>query len=292
MSDRRFKYLRPEDVRALTALKFAPKALAEGVLAGRHRSRARGASIEFRDYRQFVQGDDPALIDWRVYGRTDRHYLRTYEQETNLECHIFLDASASMGFRSAAGHSKLDYASFFCAALAYLVIRNNDRVSLQIFDDQIRFHAPPGSTRRHLYNLLHALESNAPGGRTQLSEALQRSHPLLKRRGTLVVLSDFLDDPRAIFTAFNPYLHRGFRIHLFHVLDPHEIDLDHRGLRTFHDLETGRRLVVHTEKLRASYASAMRQHVSGLCDFARRRGIDYTLAPTNTPYLALFDRLT
>ncbi len=290
MNPKRFKYLRPEDVRALTALEFVPRALAEGVLAGRHRSPARGASIEFRDYRQFVPGDDPALVDWRVYARTDRRYLRTYEQETNIECHIFLDSSASMGF--GAGVSKLDYASFFCAALAYLVTRGNDRVSLQIFDERIRFHAPPGSTRRHLHNLLHALETNAPGGRTRLAEALQRSHPLLKRRGTLVVLSDFLDDPAAIFRALSPYLHRGFHIHLFHILHPDELDLARRGLLTFRDLETGGRLIAHTEEIRAAYADAMRAHVAGLRSFATRRGIDYVLATTTSPHLALFDRLT
>jgi len=290
MNPKRFKYLRPEDVRALTALEFVPRALAEGVLAGRHRYPARGASIEFRDYRQFVPGDDPALVDWRVYARTDRRYLRTYEQETNIECNIFLDSSASMGF--GAGVSKLDYASFFCAALAYLVTRGNDRVSLQIFDERIRFHAPPGSTRRHLHNLLHALETNAPGGRTRLAEALQRSHPLLKRRGTLVVLSDFLDDPAAIFRALSPYLHRGFHIHLFHILHPDELDLARRGLLTFRDLETGGRLIAHTEEIRAAYADAMRAHVAGLRSFATRRGIDYVLATTTSPHLALFDRLT
>ena len=290
MLAKRFKYLRPEDVRALRALEFVPKSLADGVFAGRHRSPARGVSIEFRDYRQFVPGDDPALIDWRVYARADRRYLRTYEQETNLECHVFLDSSASMGFGGET--TKLDYASFFCAALAYLVTRGNDRVSLQIFDERIRFHAPPGSTRRHLHNLLHALETNAPGGQTRLAEALQRSHPLLKRRGTLIILSDFLDDPEAIFRALNPYLHRGFRIHLFHILHPDEIELARRGLLTFRDLETGGRLVAHTEELRTAYADAMRLHVAGLRSFATRRGIDYTMTSTASPHLALFDRLT
>lgn len=290
MISRRFKYLRPEDVRALTALEFVPRALAEGVLAGRHRSAARGASIEFRDYRQFVPGDDPALVDWRVFARTDRHYLRTYEQETNMECHLFLDSSASMGYGDSP--SKLDYASFFCAALAWLVTRGNDRVSLQIFDDRIRFHAPPGSTRRHLHNLLHALDANTPGGQTRLAEALHRSHPLLKRRGTLVVLSDFLDDPDAIFRALNPYLHRGFRIHLFHILHPDELDLPRRGLLTFRDMETHGRLIAHTEEIRTAYSDAMRAHIAALRRFATRRGIDYVMTSTAAPHLALFDRLT
>jgi uncharacterized protein (DUF58 family) len=173
----RFKYLRPEDIRKLASYEFAPRALVEGYLAGRHRSHARGSSIEFRDYRPFVPGDDPALIDWRVFARTDRHYLRTFEQETNMECHVFLDSSASMGY--GAPLTKLDYASFFAAALCYLAIHNTDRVSLQLFDDHVRQFFPPGGTTRHLQNLLVALERNTPGNRTSVAEALRRSFPLL-----------------------------------------------------------------------------------------------------------------
>lgn len=285
-----FKYLRPEDIRKLATFEFAPQALVEGYLAGRHRSRSRGSSIEFRDYRQYVPGDDPAMIDWRVFARTDRHYLRTYEQETNMECHVFLDSSASMGF--GAGISKLDYASFFAAALACLVVMTNDRVSLQIFDDGIRHFYPPGSTRGHLRNLLHALEANVPGNETSLAEALRRSYPLLKRRGTLVVISDFLDDPAEIFAALSSYLHRGFRIHLFHVIDPEELALKRRGLVTFRDMESGERIVAHTERIREAYQQAMHAHVANLRRLATRRGVDYGVARTDTHYFQLFDRLT
>ena len=126
------RYLRPEDIRKLQTFEFAPKAMVEGYLAGMHRSRQRGSSIEFHEYRQYVPGDDPAAVDWRVYARTDRHYLRTYNLETSMECHIFLDSSASMGFGAAP--AKLEYASFFAAALCYLVLINHDRVSLLLFD--------------------------------------------------------------------------------------------------------------------------------------------------------------
>lgn len=285
----RFKYLRPEDIRKLAGYEFAPKALVEGYLSGRHRSRARGSSIEFRDYRQYVPGDDPALIDWRVFARTDRHYLRTYEQETNMECHVFLDSSASMGF--GASVTKLEYASFFAAALCYLVVKNTDRVSLQIFDDKIRHFHPPGSTARHLHNLMHALETNYPGNRTSVGEALRRSYPLLKRKGTLVVISDFLDDPAAIFSGLSPYLHRGFRVHLFQVLAPEELELDRRGLVTFQDMETRQRVVAHVDSLRRPYRQAMGAHIGALRELAMRRGVDFMLARTDMHYFRLFDRL-
>lgn len=283
------KYLKPEDIRGLASFEFAPKALVEGYFAGRHRSVTRGSSTDFRDFRPYVPGDDLALVDWRAHARTDRLYLRTYDQETTLECHIFLDSSASMGFGEPI--SKLDYASFFVAALSYLVVRSKDRVSLQLFDEGIRSFFPPGSTDRHLNNLLNALESNKPGKRTALSEALKRSFPLLKQKGTLVVVSDFFDDPAAIFTALGPYMHRGFRIHLLHVLTPAEVELNNGGLLTFTDLETSERVVAHTESLRGAYREAMQNHIRALRELSTRRGIDYMMVPTDTHYFTLFDHL-
>lgn len=286
---RRFKYLRPEDIRRLAGMRFAPEAMVEGLLAGRHRSPMAGSSIEFRDYRQYVPGDDRALVDWRVYARTDRYYLRTYEQETNLECHVFLDSSASMGF--GAPQSKLEYASYFVATLCYLVIRNTDRVSLVLFDEGMRaFHAA-GSTSTHLGNLMQALEENRPGSRTRLADALQRAYPLLKRRGSLVIVSDFMDDPAAIFGALSPFLHRGFRIHLFHILDPLELELPDRGLATFVDMESGQRVATHTDRIRSAYRDAMQGHVAGLRELAARRNVGYRLATTDAHYFSLFDPL-
>jgi uncharacterized protein (DUF58 family) len=284
-----FKYLRPEDVQRLASYEFAPKILVEGYLSGRHRSSARGTSTEFRDYRQYAEGDDPKLVDWKVFARTDRHYLRTFAHETNLDCHLFLDSSASMGF--GAPLSKLDYGSFFTAALCHLVLRSADRVSLQLFDDKIRHFAPPGSTRGHLNNLMQLLEHNRPGGRTRLSVALRRAYPLLRHRGALVVVSDFFDDVGEIFAALSPYLHRGFNIHLFHVLAPEELALPDKGLQAFECLETGQRVVAHTDLLRREYPLAIQAHIRAIRELAARRRINYTQARTDTPFFELFDRL-
>ncbi len=289
MTDQRFQYLRPEDIRRLAGFEFAPKAVVDGYYAGHHVSRARGSSVEFRDYRQYVPGDDLALVDWRVYGRTDRYYLRTYDHETSMDCHLFLDSSASMGFGKAP--SKLEYASFFTACLAYLVTRGGDRVSLQIFDKKIRTFLPPGSTRSHLNGILNLLERNQPGERTSLAESLRSSFPLLKRRGILIVVSDFFDDPASIFTALGPYLHRGFKVYLFHVLTPGELELDDKGLVAFQDLETGQRVTAHTDDVRAGYREAMGRHIDALRDLATRRSVDYTVARTDTHFYRLFERL-
>ena len=284
----RYKYLRPEDIHRLAGFAFAPKAVVEGYYAGRHVSRARGSSVEFRDYRQYVPGDDLALVDWRVFGRTDRFYLRTYDHETSLDCHLFLDSSASMGFGRQP--SKLEYASFFTACLAYLVIRGGDRVSLQLFDRRIRTFVPPGGTHRHLNELLNLLERNAPGEATSLAASLRTAFPLLKRRGILVVVSDFFDDPAAIFEAFAPYLHRGFKIYLFHVLTPAELDLPEQGLVAYRDLESGQRVTAHAADVRDGYRQALDRHIRALRDWATRRSIDYTVARTDTHFHRLFER--
>lgn len=287
------KYLRPEDIRRLKNYEFGAKAMVEGYLSGRHRSKQRGSSIEFHEFRQYVPGDDPAQVDWRVFARNDKLFLRTFEQETNLECHILLDCSASMAFPEKDGGrlDKLEYASFFAACLAWLVVSKNDRVSLTLFDQGIRRFVPPGSTRRHLNELLTTLETNSAGSGTSITDTLHRAHPLLKRRGTLVVLSDFFCDPAALFAALNPYLHRGFRVHLFHILDPAELDIGERGLARFEDMETGDKLVVHPQTLRHAWNDHLQQHIRSLRSLASSRRADYALAPTTGSYFSLFDRL-
>ena len=286
------RFLDPADIRRLKNYEFGAKAMVEGYLSGRHRYHQRGSSIEFHEFRQYVQGDDLARVDWRVFGRTDKMFLRTFEQETNLECHIFLDCSASMGFSGNPDRlTKLEYASFFSAALAWWVISKNDRVSLTLFDNGIRRFLPPGSTRKHLNDLLNTLETNQPGSGTSITEALSRAQPLLRRKGTLVVLSDFFCDPATLFRSLNPYIHRGFRIHLFHILDPAEIQLDDRGLSRFVDMESDDQLTIHPHTMRDAWNKEILGHTRTLRALASSRRTDYALSPTSDPYFSLFDRM-
>ena len=287
-----FKYLKPEDINRLRNYEFGAKALVEGYLAGRHRSKQRGSSTEFHEYRQYTPGDDPSMVDWRVFARSDRHYLKTFEQETNLECTIFVDSSASMGFKEKSELSKLEYASFFAACLAWLVVSKNDQVGLQIFDQDIRHHLPPGSTRKHLHTILNMLEANQPGSQTSLAKSLKRANPLIKRKGTIVILSDFFDSPQAIFQALNPYLHRGFRIHLFHILDPGEITLTDRGLVRFSDMENDEQLTLHTPSIKQAWDEELKLHTKALRSLAASRRVDYALISTKDSYFNLFDRLS
>ncbi len=282
-----YRFLRPEDIRRLSSFEFAPKNLAEGFLAGRHRSRRVGASTEFRDLRPYSVGDDIRDLDWRVLARTDRPWLRTFEIETNTDCHILLDSSGSMGFGKSP--SKLEYASFFLAALAYLVVRNRDLVSVGLLDEGIRSFFPPGSTQGHLNRILQALEDNRAGQPTRLAESIRRVVPLIRRRGTLILVSDFLDDPAAFFRELNPFLHRGFRVHLLQILHPDELRLRANGLTRFVDLESGSHEIAHAEHLAKDYAETVEQHLNAIRALASRKGIGYRLATTQTPFLELFD---
>jgi uncharacterized protein (DUF58 family) len=286
-----FRYLRPEDVRRLESYEFSARLLAEGWLSGRHRSHLRGSSTEFHEYRAYAPGDAPSLVDWRVFARSDRHFVKTFEQETNLECHLLLDSSSSMGFPGDGSGSKLEFASYFAAALAWLVVRGSDRVSLQIFDDRVREFIPPGSTRQHLHQILTTLEKNVPRGPTSLAASLQRAALQIRRRGTVIVLSDFYDDPAAVFTALNPFIHRGFRVHLFHLLSPGECELGEGELARYEDMETAEHLTLHPRALAESYRETLQNHLTRLRTLSAQRQIDYTMERTDGTFWPLFDRI-
>lgn len=285
------KYLRPEDVRRMANYRFAAQMMVEGWMSGKHRAKGRGASSDFLEYRQYAQGDDLRLIDWRVFARTDRHYLKTFEHETHLECHLFVDSSASMGFREVGQISKLEYASFFAACLSWLVVRGNDLVSLHLFDETIRRFLPPGSTRKHLDQVLTLLEKNHPGGRTSLSESLTRGQNLLKRPATLVIVSDFLENPGDIFQALNPYLHRGFKITLVQILDPGEVSLSDQGSVRYRDMETGEKLILNTAQIREDYREKFLKHRQSLRAMSVSRGVKFLSVTTDASYYTLFDEL-
>ncbi len=280
------RYLRTEDARQLRAMTFSPRLMVEGALSGKHRSRLRGASMEFHEYRAYTPGDPPAMVDWRVFARSDRLHLRTFRLETHLECHLFLDASASMGYGDG-GLSKLEWASHFAAGLAYIVTLRQDRVSLTVFDEGPRAFLPPGGTRGHLRQILSLLEGNEARGRTDLAGALDKSLPLLRRRATVLVIGDFLADPGEVFRALSAYTHRGFRVFLLQILTPTELNLPGERTRRFADPETGRRVTAHPDTVRAAYREEIEAHQRRLAALASRRGIDCVQARTDQSWLGV-----
>ncbi len=283
--------LKPEDMARLANYRFAVQVMAEGWLSGRHRARGRGSSSDFLEYRAYSPGDDTRLVDWRVFARTDRLQLRSFEHETHLGCHLFVDCSASMAYKEQAVLSKLEYASYFAACVAWLVVHGHDRVSLQLFDEGIRHYVPPGSSAAHLDECLHLLEHNRAGRKTDLPESLFRSQYLLERPGTLVIVSDFLCATDALQASLNPYLHRGCKIILVQVLDPGEQLLSDQGTARYVDMETGEKVTCNLGNVKQPYYWGMKAKQNALRAMASRRGMLYLPTLSNQSFYPLFDAL-
>jgi uncharacterized protein (DUF58 family) len=276
------RFLDPAVIARLGTLELKAKTIVEGFLSGLHRSPYKGLSVEFAEYRQYIRGDDLSTIDWKVYARSDRYYVKKFEEETNLDCHLLLDVSGSMAYQSR-GPSKFEYAACLAASLGYLMNRQRDGVGLMAFDDRI-VSALPASTRPgHLRNLLVALSRLHPGSRTNVARPLRQVAEALSRRGMVVVISDLLDDPEAVVRGLRLFHHRGSDVLVFHVLDPDEIDFPFERATRFEDLESGEEVTAVPDVVRAHYRKA----IGDLIDRYRRElggaGIDYQLLNTKQP---------
>jgi uncharacterized protein (DUF58 family) len=276
-------YLRPEVVSRLANMELRARLIVEGVIAGLHRSPYHGFSAEFAEYRQYNDGESTKNVDWKVYGKTDRYYVRVFEDETNLKATLLLDRSASMDFKSGEV-SKLTYATLLCAALAYLMIKQRDAVGLAVFDEVITTLTPHRSVRKHLHYLLKTLETVEPGARTRISSTLHEMAERLKRRGLIILASDLMDDPESVMRGLKHFRHRGQEIVVFHVLDPLEMSLDFDGEVTFLDRETGDKLRAQPWFLRAEYRRSILGWTSALERKCKEDSIDYNLVTTETPY--------
>lgn len=286
----RERLLTPSLLRELENVRFAPRTRVEGQHAGRHMSPARGSSTEFRDYRAYAPGDDPARVDWRVYARSDRHVIRTYEQESQTGCAILLDCSASLDYGEP--ETKFQFATRLAASLAHVVQRSQDQVGLYAFNDTHRAWHAPGGSARHLDNLLHALETLKPQGTANLPDGLRRAEALLRRRCTLVVISDFYTPPADTFAALNPFVHRGLDIHMLHLLHPAERQLPDGAMLAFRDLESGAKLRTDPRAIRDEYRRVLDDHHRAHRQLAIRRGIAYRVVFTEQPVLSALEDLT
>ena len=216
------RFLDPADLARLGTLESKARIVVEGVLSGLHRSPFKGFSVEFAEYRQYMPGDDLATIDWKVYARSDRHYVKKFEEETNLDCHILLDVSASMGYGSP-GVTKLEYATYLAASLAYLMNRQRDAVGLTAFDEKIVQMLPASARPGHLRSVLLTLDGLKLGLRTNLSKPLHQLADNLSKRGMVVLISDLLDDPDRVISGLKHFHFRGTDVVVFHVLHSDEL---------------------------------------------------------------------
>jgi uncharacterized protein (DUF58 family) len=268
-------------------MELKARLIVEGFIAGLHRSPYHGFSVEFAEYRQYMQGDNIKNLDWKVFGKTDRYYVKIYEEETNLKSTILLDKSGSMAFSSASGNDaidKLTYASLLAASLSYLMIHQQDAVSLCAFDDEIRTLLPHRSVRKHLFFLLGTLDRLSPGSQTRISGALHHVAERLRRRGLIILISDLMDDPDKILMGLKHFRHRKHEVIVFHILDPGEIDLSYRDEIEFRDLENDRRIRVEPSFIRKQYSEQVQQWIRRLDRGCKGHQIDYNLLTTQTSF--------
>ena len=288
----RRQFLDPAVIARLGTLELKARTIVEGFLSGLHRSPFKGFSVEFAEYRQYIPGDDLATIDWKVYARSDRYVVKKFEEETNLDCHLILDVSGSMGYGSK-GLTKLEYGSVIAASIAYLMNRQRDAVGLMAFDDRIVEMLPASARPGHLRTILVALDRLRLGQQTNLAKPLNQLADSLSKRGIVVLISDLLDEPHAVIRGLKHFRFRGSDVIVFHVLDPDEIDFPFERATRFEDLESSEEIMAVPGLVRDHY----RREITGLIDRYQRQlgaaGIDYQLLRTTDPLeLALLSYLS
>lgn len=277
------RFLDPEVVSKLKNMELRARLVVEGFLQGLHRSPYHGFSVEFAEYRQYMPGDAPRYVDWKVYGKTDRYYVKLFEEETNLKAVLLLDKSASMGF-AGRGLTKLRWGSLLGSALAFLIIKQQDAAGLVLFDDAIREYIPPRSVRGQMYQILRMMEHVRPSDRTQISTALHAMAERLRRRGLCILISDLFDDADAVIRGLKHFRHRQHEVVVFHVLDDLELTFDFRDEARFIDMETRQEIRSQPWFVKKEYQARVESWKHDLARQCREHNIDYVPMSTSTPF--------
>jgi uncharacterized protein (DUF58 family) len=284
------RFLDPKVLARIDRLDLLARTVVDGFVSGLHQSPHLGVSMDFAEHRAYMPGDDIRRIDWRVYGRTDRLYVKEFEAETNANVSILMDISASMDYGSQ-GITKLDYSRYLAASLAYFSYHQRDRVGLTTFDKDVVTQVPP--TGRRLDTILHSIDRITPGGPGELELPLRRIAESLRRRSILILLSDLYETPEGVVRAINRLRLRGNDLIVFHLLDPTEVEFSFEDATQFEDLETGERIPVVPTRVREGYRGLMQEHAAELNRRMGENRIDYCLIETSKPLdHALFDYLS
>jgi uncharacterized protein (DUF58 family) len=277
------RFLDPNVLAGISSLDLLAKTVVDSFVAGLHRSPDFGFSQEFTEYRAYAPGDDLRHVDWNLFARTERCYLKRYRGETNTQLTVLLDSSNSMQYTSGPP-MKVDYARYLAASLFYLAIHNQrDAAGLIVFDDEVREYIRPTTRTGQLSRLFAGLERAEPRARTDFAKPLTHLQNFLQRRGIIIVISDFYEDPETIVTAIAPMRFRGNEVVLFHILDPQEIRPTLEGSAILVDLETDQKIEVTPEYTRTVYRARIDQHIEQLRSRARGLGMDYQLLVTSQP---------
>lgn len=286
------KFLNPEVVSKLKSMEMRARLVVEGFITGLHKSPYHGFSVEFAEHRQYMPGDPIRSIDWKVFAKSDRYYVKEFEEETNLKAYLLLDASKSMTYTSSK-ITKFEYASNLVAALTFLMLKQRDAVGLVTFDTHVRDYIPPKSRTVHLHALLSTLARVEPSSETDAGAALHEMAERIKRRGLIVILSDLLDDPTKILAGLKHFRHRKHEVLVFHILDPAERDFAFPAEAIFKDLETGEEISTLPWQIRAEYQRTMGAHIDRFRRECRAALVDYVPMDTSVPYdYALFSYLS
>jgi uncharacterized protein (DUF58 family) len=288
------RFLDPELLARVGSLELLARAEVEGFMSGLHRSPFTGFSTEFTEYRQYNPGDDLRYLDWRLLARTDRYFIKKYRADTNTQCHLLVDTSASMNYAHASSVTKLQYAQFLAASLAYLLNRQQDAVGLVAFADKVHTHVPARNRTGHMRTVFGHLSMLQAAGETHLAESLHQLAEILTRRGIVVIISDFYDQTDRLQEAFQHLRFKGHDLVAFHVLDQNELDFDFTDpVLLLEDAETQEQMPVLPDVVMSGYRERMREHVDGMRRCAANNKVDYEMLTTKQPLdFALFSFLS
>jgi uncharacterized protein (DUF58 family) len=292
------RLLDPAVLARLGTLQLRVRQIVEGVLTGLHKSPHHGQSVEFAEHKEYAPGDEIRHIDWKAYGKFDKYYVKKYEQETNLRCYLLVDASGSMGYRSAPEKtSKLEYASAMAASLAYLLVRQQDAVGLIAAQDKVVKYLPPRASAGHLSYLVETLAAVEPSGPTELGTAVDYLVEQAPRRASVIVFSDLMDRDEKVVKRLSQMRLRGHEVTLFHVLDPFELDFPFDDPTLFLSMEDERSVETHPRDIQKGYLEVLRRWLDEVKRASLETGIDYGLCPTSravedvlVPFLARRER--
>ena len=275
-------YLKPEIVSKLDNLSLRARLVVEGFIIGLHRSPYHGFSVEFADHRAYGPGDEIRHVDWKLYAKTDRHYVKRFEEDTNLKSYLLVDQSRSMTYSS---HSvnKLSYAQTLGAALAYLMLKQQDAIGLALFDSELRRYLAPRAKPSHLDAILGRMSEVQPGPETHIAPVLHQLAESIVKRGLIILISDLFDDPDQVLLALKHFRHKNHEVIVFHILDPQELELNFSTRTRFRDLETGAVVTTEPWHIRKHYQREMNQFMERFRTMCRQQNIDYVLITTDKP---------
>jgi len=273
--------LDPRTLNKIAKLEIKARLIVEGFVSGLHKSPYHGYSVEFAEHREYVPGDEIKHIDWKVYGRTDRYYIKEFEEETNLRCTILLDKSESMGYASESV-SKLEYGSYIAASLAYLVLQQQDAVSLGVFSKELEAFVPSSSHPSHMRHIIHILEGARPANETKLGQVLHEVADRTDRRGLIIVISDLFDDVPSVLSGLKHLRHKRNEVILFHVLDRFELSFPFNRMTLFQGMEDYPDLLADPRALRKAYIAEIQAFIAEVRKGCIRDRIDYAQVTTDT----------